>query len=149
MGEPEEKVITDYWNWRRGTLIREYEMVEGHRADQVQFRWIDAIVITSDDRENHKELSCEELDSRGFSASDEVEFIQAKAHPLGMSLMGQALFSRSLMNRKMRERKPPWRVKSRRWIALCKQTDRELGALAADYGIDVVVPEGGGFVVAN
>jgi hypothetical protein len=134
--KPEEKLVTDYWNWRGGALIREYEMVKGNRAEAVQFRWIDAILITNDAK---KELTRDRLDQRRLTENDEVEFIQAKAHPLGMGLMGQALFSRSLMNKKMRNQSPAWKVKSRRWIALCKQFDAELGALAAD-GMDVVVP---------
>jgi hypothetical protein len=89
------------------------------------------------------------LEERRLTENDAVEFIQAKAHSLGIGLTGQALFSRSLMNKKRRKQSPSWKVKLRRWIALSKQDDPELRALAADYGIDVVVPEGGNFVVAN
>lgn len=51
------------------------------------------------------------------------------------------------MNKKMKARH--WKVKARRWIALCTSPDDELGRLASDYGIDVVVPQDGKFVVAN
>lgn len=142
--QPERKFIKQYAHKRGGTLVLNYEMIKGNRAKRVQFRWIDAILITNG---KGTYLSPKELDERGLNRGDEVEFIQAKVTPLGMSLLGQSLFSRSLMNKKMRTNK--WNVKSRRWITLCKQPDEELGALASDYGIDAVVREKGTFVVAN
>jgi hypothetical protein len=151
----EEKLIRDYWKWRcprssgHGTLIREYEMV--NRTGHTQRRCLDAILILNGE---HRWIGVHDkpqtyLNKRRLNGHDEVEFVQAKVTPLGMSLLGQTLFSRSLMNKKMREHKPTWRIKSRRWVALCNQTDDELGGLASDYGIDVVVRQGRKFIVAN
>ena len=143
-GKPEEELIRKYWNWRTGTLVREFEMVKKDKEAGIQFRRLDAIIILNGDP---KEITRKQFKDRGLSENDEVEFIQAKASRLGMSLMGQTIFSRSLMNEKLRER--GWKLKARRWIALCKKSDKKLGDLLSDYGIDVVIPEGKGFVVVN
>lgn len=142
--QSERKLIEQYAASRGATLVLNYQMVKGDRAKHVQFRWIDAILILNG---GGGALTPRALDARGLGPHDDVEFVQAKVTPLGMSLLGQTFFSRNLINKKMREKR--WSVKSRRWIALCKQTDSELGALASDYGIDVVVRRGGKFVVAN
>ncbi len=143
-GKPEKELIERYWKWKGGTLVREYEMVKKDKEARVQFRRLDAIIILNG---NHKEITREDFKDRGLGEKDEVEFIQAKALPLGMSLMGQTLFSRGLMNKKMW--KNDWNPRKRRWIALCKEGDTELGELMRDYGIDVVIPKGNEFVVDN
>ncbi len=143
-GKPEKELIEKYWKWRRGTLVREYEMVKQDKKARVQFRRLDAIIILNRD---HKKITRKEFEDRGLSERDEIEFIQANALRLGMGLMGQTLFSRSLMNNKIREK--GWKLKARRWIALCKKGDAKPGALLSDYAIDVVIPEGKGFIVDN
>ena len=64
-------------------------------------------------------------------AGREIVVIQTKAKRLGMYLLGQAFFSRHLM-----ERLGP---KSVRTLAGCTKDDAVLLPLAAQYGIAVVV----------
>ena len=123
------KLIEKYWKWRGGTLVREYEMVKGSKAEQRQYRWLDAVIIRTKVRQR---MSPQDLDTRGLTGDDEIEFIQAKSKPLGMGLMGQTLFSRSLMNEKIREKR--WTTKARRWIPVdfCRLVPREMSPFPCD-----------------
>ena len=64
-------------------------------------------------------------------AGRDIVVIQTKASRLGMYLLGQALFSRHLVE--------PFGPKSVRSVAVCTRGDAMLEPLAARYGIDVVV----------
>jgi hypothetical protein len=59
--------------------------------------------------------------------------VQAKASRLGMYLLGQALFSKHLVE--------PFRPRSVRTIALCASSDSVLEPLARSHGIEVVVDD--------
>lgn len=139
MNKPERDLIRKYAKQTGGTLIFEYPMVK--KAADRGSRRLDALIIRGG---LPKEADWRRV---GDLTRKEVEFIQAKNSRLGMSLMGQALFSRSLMNEVMQNK--GWKLKARRWLALCTRGDKRLGALMADYGIDVVVPGSNGFVVDN
>jgi hypothetical protein len=60
--------------------------------------------------------------------------VQAQAHRLGMYLMGQALFSRVLIEERFAPR-------SVRTVALCAIDDAVLRPIAERYGIEVVVDD--------
>lgn len=66
----------------------------------------------------------------------DVIVIQTKAQRLGMYLMGQAFFSRALV-----EKLGP---RSVRTVAVCAQDDEELRPLAEAHGIEVVVDSAAG-----
>jgi hypothetical protein len=61
----------------------------------------------------------------------DIVIIQAKAARLGMYLLGQAVFSRRLMER--------FRPASIRSVAICIKGDEVLEPLAREYGVEVVV----------
>ena len=64
----------------------------------------------------------------------EIIVVQTKAKPLGMYLMGQALFSREIMKR--------FNPKSIKTVAICSKTDSELEKICSKYDIDVIeIPE--------
>lgn len=63
-GKPEEDLIRDYWKWRGGTLIREYEMVKKDKGLGVERRRLDAVLIRSGKREWIDKASQTFLDSR-------------------------------------------------------------------------------------
>lgn len=65
-------------------------------------------------------------------ADKDVLVVQSKAHRLGMYLLGQALFSRLLIE----ERFAPRSVRA---VALCARDDAVLHPLAERCGIEVVI----------
>lgn len=73
---------------------------------------------------------------RDINVEDEdVIVVQAKAHRLGMYLMGQAIFSAELLR--------PFKPKSIRSVILCRKDDSVLHPLLAAYAeVEVVVDTG-------
>jgi hypothetical protein len=69
----------------------------------------------------------------------DIVLVQTKASRLGMYLLGQAVFSRRLME--------PFKPASIRSVALCTKGDSVLEPLAKEYGVEVVVLSVAGQVV--
>jgi hypothetical protein len=127
MSKLESPMLEKYWEEIGGTLIEEFPLVKGdtssghHRAD--------AVIIPSWPKN--------EKGSRNATIIDEdVIVIQAKAHRLGMYLMGQGVFSAELITQ---QPKP----KSVRSVILCTQDDVTLKEFLESYSnIEVrVMPE--------
>jgi hypothetical protein len=78
----------------------------------------------------HRNASGEHVSLDGH----DLIIVQAKAHRLGMYLMGQALFSRVLIKRRFKPRFV-------RTVALCAIDDLVLRPIAERYGIQVVVDD--------
>lgn len=115
-----------YWERVGGTLLEEYPIVP--RGPGVGQRLIDAVIIVDGD---HR------IASPGEHASldgHDLIVVQTKAYRLGMYLLGQALFSRVLIE----DRFTP---KSVRTVALCAVDDAVLRPIAERYGIEVVVDD--------
>lgn len=113
-----------YWEQVGGTLIEEFQVVpaakgQGRRA-------VDALIIVGGPRERMKPGSQVSIQGK------DVLVIQTKNARLGMSLMGQTLFSSELV-----KRLNPRSIQS---IALCKGTDLVLQPLLeAHEGCKVVI----------
>jgi hypothetical protein len=126
MSKHETPMIQRYWQQTGGTLFEEYLAVP--RGKGIGRRLIDAVIIVDGVREialrGKKPVSLDGHD---------VIVVQAKANRLGMYLMGQALFSRLLIERQH----------ALRTIALCAVDDTVLRPLAERFGIEVVVDTAG------
>jgi hypothetical protein len=123
MSKHETPMIRWYWHQTGGTLIEEFPAVR--KSDSCGPRLIDGVIIKDGEKRiaHHSEVTLEGKD---------IIIIQAKAGRLGMYLMGQTLFSRSLME--------IFRPRSVVSIALCGKDDSVLRPLLEKYeGCKVVV----------
>jgi hypothetical protein len=122
MSKKETPITRQYWKCIGGTLIEEFPAVKGGPENGA--RLVDAVIIPGGPFEIRLAGSVE---LRG----KDIVVVQTKASRLGMYLLGQALFSRRLME--------PFRPSSIRSVALCTKGDAVLEPLASEYGIEVVV----------
>ena len=126
MSSRETPLIHRYWKRVGGTLLQEFLVVS--RRPGVGRRSVDAVIILDGDyriASPEERLSLDEHD---------LIVVQAKANRLGMSLMGQALFSGELI-------KNHFTPRTIRNVALCAFDDTVLRPLAERYGIDIVVDD--------
>ena len=113
----ETKMTLWYWNQVGGTLIEEYVLVpatatQGRRA-------VDGLIILGEEKRILPAGSKVDISGK------DVVVVQAKNHRLGMSLMGQALFSGELVKR--------LNPKSFRSVAVCIADDPVLRPLIEAY----------------
>jgi hypothetical protein len=121
MNQLETPMTRRYWERVRGTLLEEY---------RVGRRRIDAVILEDGD---HRIASQVESDSLNLDGHD-IAIVQTKLR-LGMSLLGQAFFSRELI-------KDRFAPRSIRTVALCAIDDADdLRPIAKRFGIEVVVDE--------
>lgn len=122
MSKNETPLTRRYWATVGGTLMEEFPAVR--RGPDQGSRLLDGVVIL---RGPHVIAKPNDVPIAGR----DIVVIQTKASRLGMYLLGQALFSRHLME--------PFGPKSIRSVAVCTRGDAVLEPLAAQYGIEVVV----------
>jgi hypothetical protein len=116
----EDELTEAFWRTVGGTLVPEYPAIErGH--DQAP-RWIDGVILL--DEEFRLAPARQALPVHG----KRIVTVQAKLGRLGMYLMGQALFSRHLLERLGAE--------VVRAVAVCEASDRVLSPLLALYKVD-------------
>ena len=109
-----------------GILLEEYLVVP--RSPGVRQRLIDAVIVLDGEYR---------IASKGENVSldgHDLVVVQTKAYRLGMYLMGQALFSRMLIEDRFAPR-------SVRTVALCLLDDAVLHPIAERFGIEVVVDD--------
>ena len=119
------------WFWREkigGTLQFEFRMTNRNKQENHEARTLDGLILPDGERQIAK-ISPAEIRGR------DIVIVQAKIGRLGMHLMGQAVFSRHLMER--------FEPKSIRSIALCEKTDSILAPFLKDHGVEVVTVEEG------
>jgi hypothetical protein len=144
----ERKLIEEYWkaNWKAkgASIVYEVPMVSRSRLKVQGARRLDALIFFPG---LPRKLDWRGVEKKGRSNKKAI-LVQGKLGRLGMSLMGQTLFSRMLTKKMFWERK--WEPKSIHCVALCEREDRLLGSLMRDFGVDVVVRAANGdFRVAN
>jgi hypothetical protein len=111
------------WEQTGGLLIEEFELVKSSKNQGA--RRLDGLIVLGEDKSR---VGNGQFDVRGR----DVVAIQAKAQRLGMSLMGQCLFSRGLLL--------ALGVRSVRSVALCVKDDMVLRPLLESHqGCEVVV----------
>ena len=110
MSKLETPMILKYWEEVGGTLITEFQVVP--RTHGTGRRLIDAVILPAlpKRRAHWREQEIDGLD---------VIAVQAKAHRLGMYLMGQAVFSVRLLRKR-------FKPKSVRGVILCSADDEVL-----------------------
>lgn len=124
MSKLETPMTRRYWNRVGGTLLEEHLVVR--KGKGVGRRLLDAVIVLDGD---HR------IASRGESVildGHDLIVVQTKAERLGMYLLGQALFSRLLIENR-------FAPKSVRTVALCAADDTVLRPLAESFGIEVIV----------
>ena len=111
-----------YWNKVGGLLIEEFIAVRGNKSQGR--RIIDGLIVLNEKKGIH--------DGNSFNIEGkEVIVIQAKAQRIGMHLLGQAYFSKLII-----ERLNPKSVKS---VAICGRDDEIMQELSKTHGIEIVV----------
>ena len=125
MSKLETPMILAYWDRVGGTLIEEFQLVQGdglcgpRRADALILLGRERRRVPAGDRSVNVE-------------GEKVVVVQAKAHRLGMYLMGQGVFSAELMKR--------FKPKSIKSTILCTKDDAVLRPLLAPFpNVEVVV----------
>ena len=122
MSKKETPMTRQYWQTIGGTLIEEFPAVRAGPENGP--RLLDGVIIPGGPFEIRMADSVE-------LAGKDIVVVQAKASRLGMYLLGQAVFSRRLME--------PFKPSSIRSVALCAKGDSILEPLAKEYGVEVVV----------
>jgi len=125
MSKLETPMTLRYWERVGGTLIEEFPAVR--RAPGVGPRWIDGIILPNGDK---RVVRPGDVPIEG----ENVIVVQTKASRLGMNVMGQALFSRHLM-----EDRGAIPIKS---VVVCTEDDEVLRPLAEKYGLEVEIDSG-------
>ena len=120
MSNRETILVEKLWKETGGTLIEEFLAVKS-TGNQGR-RLIDGVIIKGGP---HRKVKASEANIAGRK----IVVIQAKASRLGMSVLGQALFSKELI----RDFSP----KSVETVAVCTKGDTRLEPLAKEYGIIV------------
>ena len=111
-----------YWEQTGGLLIEEFIVV--NPSAERGTRLIDGVIIVGQQTQIHA--------SKSFDiAGHDIICIQTKKSRLGMSVMGQAFFSRELL-----QKLNPASIKS---VIICGQDDHVLRQLCNQYQIEVVV----------
>ena len=126
MSKLERPITLWYWGEIGGTLIEEFPAVK--RTATCGQRLIDGVILPDGPHEitNWRDVSLEGKD---------IIVVQTKIGRLGMSLMGQTLFSAELMK--------PFKPRSIRSVALCEANDSVLGPLLLSYpGMEIVIYPG-------
>ena len=123
MSKKETPLTRWYWKQVGGLLIEEFQIVEGTGASSP--RYADGLIVLGEppaiSTTRHVDI-----------ADRDVIVIQTKVSRLGMSLMGQVLFSKQLV-----EKMGPRSVRS---VALCTKDDAMLRPLLEAFdGCEVVI----------
>ena len=154
MSKRETRWTRRYWeeNWKKkgGTLIEEFPAVRARRDSPFGKRYLDGVVVldgqgkhlTTQDGLKVNEKILRKPRNGGPLHEVKIEgkkiiVVQtkmqdnSKPYRLGMYLLGQALFSKHLME--------PFQPKDTQSIAVCARRDTIMEELAEKYEIDVVV----------
>ena len=122
MSKRETPLTRRFWKETGGTLVEEFLAVKS--GPNQGKRLLDGVIILD---APHIIAQSREVEITG----KDIVVVQTKTGRLGMYLLGQALFSRHLME--------PFQPRSIRTVAICTKGDASLEPLAEKYGIEVVV----------
>ena len=122
MSKHETWMTRKYWNSIGGLLIEEFKAV--NRSNEQSQRLIDGVIVIGKEKKIHNGNT---FDIKG----KDVIIIQTKARRIGMYLLGQAYFSKFLIEK--------FEPKSIRSVALCIKDDAVMNKLAERHEVTVVV----------
>lgn len=110
-----------YWDQKGGLLIEEFVAVS--KSKNQNRRAIDGIIVLNEDKAIHE--------GNTYNLTDkDVVVIQTKNGRIGMSLLGQAYFSKFLIER--------MKPRSIQCVAICGKTDSVMEELAKQHNIEIV-----------
>jgi len=112
-----------YWESVGGFLIEEYRAISPERSKGIRKRHIDGVIVLG-------EANGIQIGGEYCLEGKDIIVVQTKSAPLGMYLMGQALFSREIMER--------FNPRSIRTVAICSVIDPEMEKICNKYDIEVV-----------
>jgi len=125
MSKLETDLTRKYWHSVGGTLIEEFPAVK--KGKDHGLRLMDGVIVLGEEK---KIAKASEVTLEG----KDIIVVQTKANRLGMSLMGQAIFSKELMK--------SFQPKSIKSVAICTKHDSVLETLLENYDdVEVVVYE--------
>jgi hypothetical protein len=110
-----------FWEETGGLLIEEFIAVEGNQKQGK--RLMDGLIVLGESKLLHPG---NKYDIKG----KDVIVIQTKKGRLGMYLLGQAFFSKFLIQKLS--------PRSVRTVAICGKNDSVLGELAKQHGVEIV-----------
>ena len=113
-----------FWKQVGGLLIEEFVAVKGNKNQGI--RQIDGVIVLGEETKIHNDTTYD------ISGKD-IIVIQTKKGRIGMYLLGQAYFSKILI-----ERHKPKSIKS---VAICGRNDKVMEEIASDHEIEIVVIE--------
>lgn len=122
MSQKESWRTRKYWSEIGGLLIEEFLAVKGNK--EIGKRIIDGVIVLNEEKGIH---SSNFYDIEG----KDIIVIQTKYNRIGMYLLGQAFFSKFLLEK--------YKPKSIRSIAICGKYDTIIGELAKKHDVEVVV----------
>jgi hypothetical protein len=111
-----------YWGTIGGLLIEEFVAVDGN-SEQGR-RTIDGIIVLGEKKAVH---TGNKFDLKG----KDVIVIQTKKGRIGMNLLGQAYFSKLLINKN-----EPRSIKT---VAICGRNDKVMAEFAEEHEVEVIV----------
>ena len=128
MSKHESWRTRQFWESTGGFLIEEFLAIPASSDNSVGKRLIDGVIVLGEKKGIQVGGSFE-------LKGKDIIVVQTKANRLGMYLMGQAFFSKQIMQR--------FKPSSIRTVAICEKTDKEMEVLCKANGIEVVVIKDG------
>jgi len=113
-----------YWDSVGGLLIEEFRAVKESKNPSQENRYMDAVIVLNEPKKIHNENTYELTDK-------DVIVVQTKRGRIGMYLLGQAYFSKILI-----QMHNPRSVKS---IAICGKNDAVMAELASEHDVEILV----------
>ena len=113
-----------YWDSVGGLLIEEFRAVKESKTPSQENRYMDAVIVLNEPKKIHNE------NTYNLSGKD-VIVVQTKTGRIGMYLLGQAYFSKHLI-----EMHNPRSLKS---VAFCGKNDAVMAEMATEHGVEIVV----------
>jgi hypothetical protein len=113
-----------YWDSVGGLLIEEFRAVKESKTPNQENRYMDAVIVLNEPKKIHNKNT---FDLTG----KDVIVVQTKRGRIGMYLLGQAYFSKHLI-----EMHNPRSLKS---VAICGKNDAVMAELAAEHDVEIVI----------
>jgi len=113
-----------YWEATGGFLIEEFLAIRPSKDKLSGKRLIDGVIVLG-------EKKGIQVGSTYSLEGKDIIVVQTKSNRLGMYLMGQAFFSKQIMQR--------FKPASIRTVAICGKADKEMELLCKENEIEVVV----------
>jgi hypothetical protein len=113
-----------YWDSVGGLLIEEFRAVKESKIPNQENRYMDAVIVLNEPRKIHNQNTYNLFDK-------DIIVVQTKKDRIGMYLLGQAYFSKFLLEK--------FKPRSIKTVAICGHNDAVMAELALEHGVEIVV----------